>query len=72
MTDEEALKVRKVELSENLNFFLMNYRWLIANSYRKQVLDAEIKLIQLELERLKEATWQKESPSFSYQWTYLH
>ncbi|WP_178300960.1 MULTISPECIES: hypothetical protein [unclassified Bacteroides] len=56
MNDEEALKAREAELLENLNFFLMNYRRLIANGYRKQVLDDEIKLIQLELERLKGVT----------------
>ena len=41
-------------LLENLNFFLMNYHRLIANGYRKKVLDDEIKLIQLELDKIKE------------------
>lgn len=54
MADEEALKAREIELLENLNFFLLNYQRLIANGYRKKVLDDEIKLIQLELDKLKE------------------
>ena len=54
MADEEALKAREIELLENLNFFLMNYHHLIANGYRKKVLDDEIKLIQLELDKIKE------------------
>lgn len=32
----------------------MNYHRLIANGYRKKVLDDEIKLIQLELDKIKE------------------
>ncbi len=54
MTDEEALKAREKELLENLSYFLLNYRQLIANGFRKKVLDDEIKLIQLELDKLKE------------------
>ena len=54
MADEEALKEREIELLDNLNFFLMNYHRLIANGYRKKVLDDEIKLIQLELDKIKE------------------
>lgn len=54
MADEEALKAREIELLENLNFFLMNHHRLIANGYRKKVLDDEIKLIQLELDKIKE------------------
>ena len=54
MADEEALKAREIELLENLNFFLMNYHRLSANGYRKKVLDDEIKLIQLELDKIKE------------------
>ena len=54
MADEEALKAREIELLENLNFFLMNYHRLMANGYRKKVLDDEIKLIQLELDKIKE------------------
>ena len=54
MADEEALKAREIELLENLNFFLMNYHRLFANGYRKKVLDDEIKLIQLELDKIKE------------------
>jgi hypothetical protein len=53
MTDEEALKAREVELLENLSFFLLNYRQLIANGFRQKVLDDEIKHIRLELEKLK-------------------
>ena len=56
MNDEEALKAREADLLENLDVVLMNYRLFVANGYRKQVLDDEIKLIQLELERLKGVT----------------
>ena len=56
MTDEEALKAREAELLENLSFFLLNYRQLVENGFRKKVLDDEIKLIRLELDRLKGIT----------------
>ena len=42
MTDEEALKARVDEAVENLDYYLRNYRRLIAIGYRKAVLDAEI------------------------------
>jgi len=54
MTDEEALKAREAELLENLNFFLLNYRTLLASGFRKKTLDEEIKLIQLELFKIKQ------------------
>ena len=52
MTDEEALKARVDELIENLNYYLRNYNRLVTIGYRKSVLDAEIELIRLELQRL--------------------
>lgn len=53
MTDEEALKAREVELLENLNFFLLNYRTLLASGFRKKTLDEEIELIRLELDKIR-------------------
>lgn len=52
MTDEEVLKARIDELTENLDYYLRTYNRLIGLGYRKSVLDAEIELIQLELKRL--------------------
>lgn len=52
MTDEEALKARVDELIENLNYYLRNYRRLIGLGFRKSVLDAEIELLKLEIQRL--------------------
>lgn len=72
MADEEALKAREIELLENLNFFLMNYHRLIANGYRKKVLDDEIKLIQLELDKLKKSSDRKKVHRGSCRWAYLH
>lgn len=51
MTDEEALKAWVEELIENLNYYLRNYNQLIAAGYRKSVLDAEIELLRLEIQR---------------------
>jgi hypothetical protein len=53
MTDnEEVLKARVEELMSDLNYYLLHYRHLIANGYRKKVLDAEIESIRRELDRL--------------------
>lgn len=53
MTDEEALKAREVELLENLNFFLQNYRTLLVSGFRQKTLDEEIELLRLELEKIR-------------------
>ncbi|MDR0939926.1 MAG: hypothetical protein LBN29_11375 [Mediterranea sp.] len=50
--DEEALKARVEELMADLNYYLLNYRRLIANGFRKKVLDAEIEFLRRELDRL--------------------
>ena len=52
MTDEEALKARVEELIENFNYYLRNYNRLIQIGFRKSVLDAEIELLRLEIQRL--------------------
>ena len=52
MTDEEALKARVEELIENFYYYLRNYNRLIQIGFRKSVLDAEIELLRLEIQRL--------------------
>ena len=52
MTDEEVLKARIDELTENLDYYLRNYSHLIACGFRKSVLDAEIEFLKNELKKL--------------------
>ncbi len=51
MNDEEVLKARE-ELLENLNFFLRNYKRLIALGYRKSVLDKDIAYFEQKIKEL--------------------
>jgi hypothetical protein len=52
MIDDKELKARVDELIENLNYYLRHYNRLIAIGFRKQVLDAEIRLLEKELKQL--------------------
>lgn len=52
MTDEEALKAQVEEYVENLDYYLRNYRRLIAIGFSKAVLDAEIEWLENKIKQL--------------------
>jgi hypothetical protein len=52
MIDDKELKARVEGLIENLNYYLRHYNRLIANGFRKQVLDDEIRLLVKELKQI--------------------